>query len=146
MDDETDRWIDGWKASWKTTTTSFTICNGMAIVWPTPWFVKKEPFDWLTTKYFRETKCYWECLREQIGNLGGTLWELNGNILGAHWEQTEIKNPLPRPSHWLHEISRNCLGKWALPYYVRKWDHSRCQSRGVRASLSPRLSFLIVKP
>ncbi len=27
MDDGTDGWMDGWKASRKTTTTSFTICN-----------------------------------------------------------------------------------------------------------------------
>jgi len=40
---------------------------------------------------------------EHFGNMMGTNWELDGNIVRLHWDQ--IKNNKSPPSHWLHEIS-----------------------------------------
>ncbi len=44
-------------------------------------------------------RCYWECLMEHImilGNTLGTSWKLDGNIVGAHGEQTKNKES---PTH-----------------------------------------------
>ncbi len=45
-----------------------------------------------------EMKCYWECLREYIGDLGNTLdawWEHLENLIGIHWEHTKIQKTIP---------------------------------------------------
>jgi hypothetical protein len=50
---------------------------------------------------------HWE-LGEHIENLMRTHWELEGNIVGTHWEPGKKGKHLEcmlGPSHWLHEIS-----------------------------------------
>jgi len=32
----------------------------------------------------KQMKCYWECLRERIGHMRGTQWELDKNTLGTY--------------------------------------------------------------
>ncbi len=58
----------------------------------------------------KQMRCYWECLREHIGNMRETQWELDKNTLGTYQrpkEPTSFKNLLKKklsplkPFHWL---------------------------------------------
>jgi hypothetical protein len=72
-------------------------------------FPNSLPFQFLGIHYMRvelwtnhngiKLRCYWERLREQLGNtLGGASREHDENILGTHWEQgRKTKKKLPHP-------------------------------------------------
>jgi hypothetical protein len=69
--------------------------------------------------YGIKLRCYWECLREQLGNLGNTMrtcWEHIGTrkqkqkITPRTWPHPQKEKQGPswvhaQPSHWLQEIS-----------------------------------------
>ncbi len=68
--------------------------------------------------YVIKLRCYWECLREKLGNLMGICWEHIGN---KEKKQNERTPPTPatkggkegpsgvhgEPYHWLHEFSHS---------------------------------------
>jgi hypothetical protein len=77
-------------------------------LWPTYIGEKGRTLD---KTYGIKVRCYWDhpwgTHREHIGNLMGTHWELERNMLGTK-ENAE-------PSHWLHEISisKTCLSPFS---------------------------------
>jgi len=70
------------------------------LLWPT---YKGEKGRTLGKTYGIKVRCYWEHpwgthgkLREHIGNLMGTHWELERNIEATYWEQMKMKKILPQ--------------------------------------------------
>ncbi len=106
--------------------------------------------------YGIKLRCYWELLREQLGNLKETWWEHIKNKEGKKRKKEKVPPPHPQkekqgpswmhaePSHWLHEIS---ISKTIYHHFwtgLRAgaeiwWDSSLAQGREIERELGGRV-------